>query len=404
MPGYGQQPQPGYGQPPPAPGYSQPPAYGQPGYGYGQPYGQPAPGYGQQPGPPGPGYGQHGYRPAGQWVPEPGGIPLRPLILGDIFSGAVTLVRRNPAATIGISLIVLTCYGVVSTVITLLAGQQEQQAGPASISGLLAGQAARQTPRDLGVLAAVSLGLLVLDLIANLLLTGLVTVAVGRGVLGHKVSIGQAWRIARPRLLALVGLTLLTTLIVAGTAVVAFVLIFVLVAAGGVLGTVIGILVAIAVVCVIIWLSVMFSLAAAAVVLERQGPGAALGRSWQLVRRSFWRLLGVLLLTALIIFIAGVVLSLPFTVVAAVAGRTTVAAAVVTAAGGIVTSAITRPLAAGVTVLLYMDMRMRKEGFDLALQHAAASGQQMTGDELETVWRPPSAGAAVTAGPVPPSW
>jgi hypothetical protein len=46
-------------------------------------------------------------------------------------------------------------------------------------------------------------------------------------------------------------------------------------------------------------------------------------------------------------------------------------------------------------------MRMRKEGLDLALQ-AAAGGQQMTGDEFETVWRPPAAGQqpAVT----PPSW
>jgi len=57
------------------------------------------------------------------------------------------------------------------------------------------------------------------------------------------------------------------------------------------------------------------------------------------------------------------------------------------------------PVSAGVTVLLYLDMRMRKEGLDLALQ-AAAGGQQMTGDEFETVWRPPAAGQqpAVTEG------
>jgi hypothetical protein len=44
---------------------------------------------------------------------------------------------------------------------------------------------------------------------------------------------------------------------------------------------------------------------------------------------------------------------------------------------------------------------MRKEGLDLALQ-AAAGGQQMTGDEFETVWRPPAAGQQPAA--TPPSW
>jgi len=44
---------------------------------------------------------------------------------------------------------------------------------------------------------------------------------------------------------------------------------------------------------------------------------------------------------------------------------------------------------------------MRKEGLDLALR-GAATGQRMTGDEFETVWRPP-AGRPGPA-PVPPAW
>lgn len=65
QPGYGQQPQPGYGQP--QPGYGQPPA--QPGYG--QPPAQP--GYGQQPAQPAaqPGYGQPAAQP-GYGQPQPG--------------------------------------------------------------------------------------------------------------------------------------------------------------------------------------------------------------------------------------------------------------------------------------------------------------------------------------------
>ena len=70
-------------------------------------------------------------------------------------------------------------------------------------------------------------------------------------------------------------------------------------------------------------------------------------------------------------------------------------------------SAVTRPISAGVTVLLYLDMRMRKEGLDLALQNAAG-GQQMSGNEFETVWRPPAGRQGPAAGPgpapVPPAW
>jgi hypothetical protein len=101
--------------------------YGQPGY---QPFGQPAPpgpppypqpGYGQ-PGYGQPGYGQGAYGPPGQggWnaAPSPGGVPLRPLGLGDILNGAVTLARRNPAATFGLAAIVMTVYGVISTAVT----------------------------------------------------------------------------------------------------------------------------------------------------------------------------------------------------------------------------------------------------------------------------------------------
>jgi hypothetical protein len=44
---------------------------------------------------------------------------------------------------------------------------------------------------------------------------------------------------------------------------------------------------------------------------------------------------------------------------------------------------------------------MRKEGLDLALRSVAV-GQQMTGDEFETVWRPPAGGQGPAA--VAPRW
>ena len=104
-------------------------------------------------------------------------------------------------------------------------------------------------------------------------------------------------------------------------------------------------------------------------------------------------------------------LQVPFTILETLAGGSggifgltgtrTIAAVIIGAVGSIVAGAVTRPISAGVTVLLYLDMRMRKEGLDLALQ-SAAGGQPLTGDEFETVWRPPAAGQQPDA--FPRSW
>jgi len=89
--------------------------------------------------------------------------------------------------------------------------------------------------------------------------------------------------------------------------------------------------------------------------------------------------------------------------------------------GGVVAGAVARPISAGVAVLLYVDLRMRREGLDLVLQTAASSGAAPTGDEFASLWRPgaqaaqpgqgagpgqaagPGAGTGPAAGPgVPP--
>jgi hypothetical protein len=301
-----------------------------------------------------------------------------------------------------VAAILLTFYGVLSTVISLLL---RSATGSVNLSSGLQSQAGTgQLGRDIGALVAGYFAVLIVEIIVDLLLIGVLTVVIGRGVLGHKVSIGQAWRLALPRVPALLGVTLLTTLIILGPVIVVVALVVLLALAHAVPAAVaVGILGGIAVIILIIWFGVMLILSSAAVVLERQSPGAAMRRSWQLVRRSFWRVFGILLLTEIIIGIAATVLAIPFSLIAGIEGRTTLAGLIITAVGTIVAGAVTRPITAGVTVLLYLDMRMRKEGFDLALQHAAASGQQMTGDELETVWRPPS-GGPMTAGLALPPW
>jgi hypothetical protein len=146
------------------------------------------------------------------------------------------------------------------------------------------------------------------------------------------------------------------------------------------------------------------------VVLEREGPVRALGRSWRLVRGSFWRVLGITLLAGLIVVVTAGVLQIPFSLIGALAGGGSsllpatggsVAGILISAVGGVVAGAVARPISAGVAVLLYVDLRMRREGLDLVLQTAAGAGSAPTGDEFASLWRPGAGAAPTVAAPRP---
>jgi hypothetical protein len=322
------------------------------------------------------------------------------------------MIRQNPAATLGLSAILLTIYGVASTAFSLVIRGLVGQLSISPGQNLTHAQVQHLLFDVFAVVLPSALGVVVLAIFIELVLTGLLTVVIGRGVLGQKVSMGEAWRLALPRLPAVLGAIVLAGLCILSlwVAVAVIITVFVLLHVYG-LAIALGIIAGIAAFCVTLWFSIMFSLAVPVVVLEREGPVSALARSWRLVRRSFWRVFGILVLAGIVVAFAGFVLQLPFTLLEALAGGSggvfgltasrSVLAVIIGGVGSIVAGAVTRPISAGVTVLLYLDMRMRKEGLDLALR-GAATGQQMTGNEFETVWRPP-AGRPGPA-PVPPAW
>ncbi len=412
------------GAPPPGPPGTEQPGTGQPGT---QPPGSGAqdlpgwPGWGQQ------GYGQQGYGqpPPGQWsrygeaAPKPGVIPLRPLGVGEILDGAFASIRRNPKAILGLAAVVMTISAVISAVITrtllnlgsINLPSQGQQLTPAQATHLI------------GRLVAVALpafGVTVLlTYIVQAILAGLLAPIIARAVSGQQISAADAWRATRPRLPSLLLAALLVLLAGLGPLLIVG-LIAGAAALAGAPAPVYAVIAALGLVALVltIWFSTMLSLVTPVVVLENANPGRALARSWRLVNRSFWRVFGITLLAGLIVAIAGGILQLPFTLLGAAAGSG-VGTTVIIVIGTIAAGTVTRPITAGVTVLLYVDMRMRKEGLDLALRTASGTGQPGSGasgngqpgplgDDFATVWRPPSASpppaAPPTAAGAPPPW
>jgi hypothetical protein len=310
------------------------------------------------------------------------------------------LIRRNPAATLGLAAIVQVVYGICSAFISwqeLTAAHQFS----VSVAGTPTNE---QAVRALGDFARsfapyVAFQFLLVFLF-QAVLTGMLTGAIGHGLLGHKITIGEAWRLARVP--AVLGVTILAALIAVGMWVpVTAIVIGLAVAHAGAAAVVVGILGGLATLVLTIWISIRLTIALPAVVLEGVGPIDALKRSWQLVQGSWWRVFGITLLTGIVVAFIGFVLQFPFAIVGSLAGGSsftmfnagstaaapTVLSVAIGAIGSIVAATCTRPISAGVTVLLYTDMRIRKEGLDLALNQAAQA-RALTGDEFRNLWRP----------------
>jgi hypothetical protein len=348
-------------------------------------------------------------------------IPLRPLGVGEILDGAFASIRRNPKAILGLAAVVMTISAVISATITRTLLNLGGLNLPSPGQQLTTAQATHLVGRAIAVVVP-AFGLTVLlTFIVQAILAGLLAPIIARGVGGQQISAGDAWRVTRPRLPSLLLATLLALLAGLGPLLVLGLLVAIAAVAGSP-PVVYGLLVLLGLAALVltIWFSTMLSLVTPVVVLENQGPARALARSWRLVNRSFWRVFGITLLAGIIVAIAGGILQLPFSVLGAVSGSG-IGATIVIVIGAIAAGTVTRPITAGVTVLLYVDMRMRKEGLDLALRTASGTGQAGTGqpgmgqpgsgplaDDFATVWRPPSASPATdtppTAAGAPPPW
>jgi len=111
-----------------------------------------------------------------------------------------------------------------------------------------------------------------------------------------------------------------------------------------------------------------WSLSTAALLFEDVGPVKALRRSFGLVRGSWWRVLGILLVgVVLVSFLAGILQGMLTLIPAALAGGNDVVLAITSVIAGTVSVTLTTPFTAAIFSLVYFDQRVRREGFDLEL-------------------------------------
>jgi len=323
-----------------------------------------------------PGYGAPGYGPSGGYRPpavQPGIVPLRPLGLGEILDGAFRAIRANPRVMFGLTALVVTITVALQTLVQwyvggLLTGPIQDVTGQLDPTGNLGlTEALAPAVSQLFTFPALTL--------ATTVLTGLLTVAVSRSVLGQTITIGEVWSTYRGR----VGVVLVFTVLfaIAITLVLGAFVAVVIVAVTNwaqslaiTLGLVGGALVLVAE----FWLLVRTLLIPAAIMLEGAGLSSAIRRGWTLTRGSYWRLLGIYLLTSIIVGVVSAIITVPAGLIASFVAHgdaTAVSSLVISAIANIIALTMTTVFTAAVVALLYIDVRMRREGLDVELARAA---------------------------------
>jgi len=115
-------------------------------------------------------------------------------------------------------------------------------------------------------------------------------------------------------------------------------------------------------------LAIYWSVAIQALIVEGVRSVSALSRSFDLIRGSWWRIFGITLVLGLVSIGISIVVNIPFAVLSYAAGwdPKNGIGAIISEFVSLVVVIITTPLLSIASTLLYYDLRVRREKYDLA--------------------------------------
>lgn len=253
-------------------------------------------------------------------------MPLRPMRVGELLDAAIKLYRFRWKTFMGIVAFVMVPYTFLESYFSYV------------MVGSIASREVLTTRQAVtGAIVAASLAL-----VGFLFVQPFLTAATARAAVetyqGHQPTVKSTYRFALSRTHSILLVLFLTALAVLGG--------FILLIVPGII------------------FMIRFTFAPTVVVVEGLRGRAAMKRSWRLSREFFWKVLGVTLLAGLLSSLVAGVVAIPLTMVAFAVGAE---AWPVSALGSSMGSIVAQPFTSIVGVLLYFDLRIRKEGLDLAV-------------------------------------
>ena len=302
-----------------------------------------------------------------------------------MYDAAFKIIRFNPRATVGSAVLVAAVAMAIPVLVTAVLGAALDLSMTGDLSGSAGDTALRTATAEdvagiVGVFGALGLGS-VLHGIGLILVGGMIAHVVAAATMGRKLSLGEAWAATRGKRWRLIGLTVLlwlaTTLII-GLYLLSW--IPVVYAADSWQGPVLYGSVSVPLfLALLVWFWVrLYYLPVPALMLEDVGVLGALGRGYHLTRRAFWRTFGIALLTFVIAQVAGSMLATPITLlsqgllIGGIPGEAGVILLVLgQALASVITAAFVAHFTTSVATLQYIDLRMRREAFDVELMQRA---------------------------------
>jgi hypothetical protein len=297
---------------------------------------------------------------------------FRPLGIGELLDASFVLYRRNLLLLVAITAVVQVPFAILDLVIfqVLGVGADLDAAGRPGFFGTAASPNGSLSDAQISTLKGLFIYMGIVGAVQMFVVLPLSLAAMSRAVsdryLDRPASLGSSYAAAVRRGGALLGAILLLILLVAGLSVAAFVGIALATLAGP-----IGIVPAIAL--LLAWLlalplvAVRSTLFAQAIVVEGVGSLTGLRRSWRLTHRFFWRTFAIVLVVYLLQSVVGVVLQAPISLVVSGTGTQQLLGKAV----GAVTSVLVSPLSLIALTLVYYDLRIRKEAFDIEMLAAS---------------------------------
>jgi hypothetical protein len=252
-------------------------------------------------------------------IEQPGGATLpRPMGIGEILSTAFQLYQRHWRTLLAIAAVVVVPF----TLLQYLLGDQVRTRGEEVANGVVI-ETATWAVGIAGLVAALA------GVVMFLVLTGAITRAVAAEVAGEDPGVEQSYRFGFHRFWSVLLVSVLVGLAIIG---------------GLILFIIPG-----------IYIGVRLAVSIEALVVEGRRGTEAMGRSWELVGGHWWHAFFTLLVAGLLTGVVNAVITAPF-------GN---AGWFVQAIAAAVATVITLPYGVLVGVLLYLDLRARKENLNI---------------------------------------
>ena len=262
-------------------------------------------------------------------VPE-----LRPRGIGEILDCAVALYRARFTKLVLIATVVVVPVQILSALVLLSARPDRYTLG---VTGTVTPQ---YDSGSVFVQLAALFVVTIVGVLSTALIVAICTRVVADAYIGRDADARGAVRSVRPRLFALVG----TSLLVLVSEAIGFAFCFV------------GALVPLT----------LFSIAVPVLILEGIGVSAAISRSVNLTKTHFMHVLGLVLTAQLLGGVLNVALAYGVSLVLRTSGST-VTVVIGQSIAGTIAGVLTTPFIATAIVVLYFDLRIRDEAFDVQL-------------------------------------